>query len=105
MHLGTYRKGEKVWIPATTHKFETGEEYSATVTGYYLLVGAGFGTAVTLTFNIFNTETGCYYAEIDTTGFTEGNYIALVEATVDTRIANQMHFFGVRSQYGIYGPD
>lgn len=105
MFLGNYRVTEKVWIPATTHKFETGEEFAATVTGYYLLVGAAFGTAVALTFNIFNSETGVYYAEIDTTSLAEGNYIALIEATVDTRVANQIVFFGVRSQYGIYAPD
>ena len=105
MYLGNYKIGEKVWIPATTHKFETGQEFSATVTGYYLLVGAAFGSAVALTFNIFNTETGVYYAEIDTTGFTEGNYIVLVEATIDGVVANQMFYFGVRGLVSVYLPD
>ena len=105
MFLGRYTKGDKVWIPACTHKFETGEEYNATVTGYYLKVGAGFGTAVSLTFNVFNSETGVYYAEIDTTGFDEAVYIALVEAIVDTRSANQLVYFSVYEQYGIYAPD
>lgn len=105
MYIGRYEVGEKVWITATCHKFETGQEYNATVTGYYLKVGAGFGTAVALTFNVFNSETGVYYAEIDTTGFDEGNYIALIEADVDGKICNQIQIFGVREQYGIYAPD
>lgn len=105
MYLGNYKKGEKVWIPATTHKFETGQELAATVTGYYLKVGAAFGTAVTLTFNNFNSETGVYYAEIDTTSLDESNYIALIEATVDIVIANQLVYFGVRELVTVYLPD
>ena len=105
MYLGNYKVGEKVWIPATTHKFETGQELAATVTGYYLKVGAAFGSAVALTFNIFNEETGVYYAEVDTTGFDESNYIALIEATVDGVVANQIVYFGVRELVTVYMPD
>ncbi len=102
MFLGISKKGSKIWIPATTHKFETGVENAATVTGYYLKVGAAFGTAVSLTFNLFNSETGVYYAEIDTTGFDEGTYIALVEANVETILANQIHFFTISQFFGSY---
>ena len=102
MQLGNYIPADKVWIPATLHKFETGEEIAGTVAGYYLLVGAGFGTKVNLTFNIFNAETGIYYAEIDTTAFTEGVYIVKVTATIDSKEMNQFHFFTVRQNYAVY---
>jgi len=105
MYLGNYKVGEKVWIPACTHKFETGQEIVAAVTGYYLKVGAAFGTKVALTFNIFDAQTGVYYAEIDTAAFDESNYVALVEATVDTVIANQLVYFGVRDLVTVYMPD
>lgn len=105
MYLGRYEEGEKVWIPVTTHKFETGNEEPATITGYYLKVGDSFVNAVSLTFEIFNSEIGVYYAEIDTTGFDESNYIVLVEAIINGKECNQMHIFSVREQYGIYAPD
>jgi len=103
MFIGEYLLGEKVWVCATTHKFTTGQELASTVTGYYLKVGDAFGSAVALTFNIFNAETGIYYAEIDTTGFAKGTYVVVVEANVDTVIANQMQYFSVRGGVGIYG--
>lgn len=103
MNLGSYVPGEKVWVVVCCHKFETGQEYASTVTGYYLKVGAAFGSAVSLTFNIMNSETGIYYAEIDTTGFDESNYIAVCEANVNGVLANAVHFFNVRKKYALYG--
>lgn len=105
MFIGRYVAGDTVWITVCTHKFETGVEFASAVTGYYLLVGAGFGTAVALNFNIMNTETGIYYAIIDTTGFDEGSYMAVVEALVDNVPANIIQFFEVRQVYGRYAPD
>lgn len=105
MFLGRYVAGDKVWIVVCTHKFETGVELAAAVTGYYLKVGAAFGTAVALTFNVMNEETGIYYAEIDTTGFDDASYMAVVEALVDNVPANLIHFFEVREIYGRYAPD
>ncbi len=104
MYLGRYVAGDKVWITVCTHKFETGVEFASAVTGYYLKVGAGFGTAVALNFNIMNTETGIYYAEIDTTGFDDAPYIAVIEALVDNVPANLIQFFEVRTVYGRYAP-
>ncbi|MEE8341918.1 MAG: hypothetical protein V3R52_07460 [Candidatus Neomarinimicrobiota bacterium] len=104
MFLGRYVAGDKVWITACCHKFETGEEFTSAVTGYYLLVGAAFGTAVTLTFALMNSETGIYYEEIDTTGFSDGTYMAVIEATIDGVSANVIQFFEVRTVYGRYAP-
>ena len=50
------------------------------------------------------SETGIYYAEIDTTGFDDSAYIAVVEATVDLVPANIIRFFEVREVYGRYAP-
>jgi len=105
MFLGRYVAGDKVWITACCHKFETGVELAAAVTGYYLLVGAAFGTAVALNFNLMNAETGIYYAEIDTTAFDDGTYMAVIEALVDNVPANLIQFFEVREIYGRYAPD
>lgn len=105
MFLGRYVAGDKVWITVCCHKFETGEELASSVTGYYLKVGAAFGTAVALTFNIMNAETGIYYAEIDTTAFDDAAYIAVIEALVDNVPANLIQFFEVREIYGRYAPD
>ena len=105
MYLGTYKKGEKVWVTACTHKFEDGEQFVSNVSGYYLLVGALFTTAVSLTFNVFNSEIGVKYAEIDTTSLAEGVYTALIEAQVDGVNANQIVYFGVRDLVTVYMPD
>ena len=105
MFIGRYVAGDKVWIVACCHKFETGVELAASVTGYYLKVGAAFGSAVVLTFNLMNEETGVYYAEIDTTGFDDAAYMAVVEALIDNVPANQVQFFEVREIYGRYAPD
>lgn len=105
MFLGRYVATDKVWIVVCTHKFETGVELAASVTGYYLKVGAAFGTAVALNFNIMNAETGIYYAEIDTTGFDDAAYMAVIEALVDNVPANLIQFFEVREIYGRYAPD
>jgi len=104
MFIGRYVEGDKVWITVCTHKFETGVELEATVTGYYLKVGAAFGTKVNLNFNLMNAEEGIYYAEIDTTGFDDSAYIAIVEAIIDTVPANIIRFFEVREVYGRYAP-
>ena len=103
MNLGSYVPGEKVWVVVCCHKFETGQEFASTVTGYYLKVGALFTSKVSLTFNLMDSETGIYYAEIDTIAFTEGVYMAVCEATVDTVLANTVFFFGVRKRYALYG--
>ncbi len=105
MFLGRYVAGDKVWIVACCHKFETGVEFASAVTGYYLKVGAAFGTAVALNFNLMNTETGIYYAEIDTTGFDDSSYMAVIEALIDNVPANMIQFFEVREIYGRYAPD
>lgn len=104
MFIGRYVAGDKVWITVCAHKFETGAELEAEVTGYYLLVGAAFETAVELEFNQMNAETGIYYAEIDTTELDEGAYIAIVEAVIDLVPANIIRFFEVREVYGRYAP-
>ena len=105
MFLGRYVVGEKVWVTVCCHKFETGEEYASTVTGWYIKVGDGFGSKVALTFNLMDSETGIYYAEIDTTGFDEAMYMAVIEAQVDTVNANAIHFFEVREMYSRYADD
>ena len=105
MFLGRYVATDKVWIVVCCHKFETGEELASSVTGYYLAVGAAFGGAVALSFNLMNAETGIYYAEIDTTGFDDGTYMAVIEALVDNVPANIVQFFEVREIYGRYAPD
>lgn len=104
MFLGRYVAGDKVWIVVCSHKFETGVELAAAVTGYYLKVGAAFGTATALVFNLMNAETGIYYAEIDTTGFDDSSYMAVIEALVDNVAANLIQFFEVRTVYGRYAP-
>ena len=105
MFIGRYVAGDKVWIVACCHKFETGVELASAVTGYYVEVGAAFPTAVALVFNLMNAETGIYYAEIDTTGFDDAAYMAVIEAVVDSVPANQVQFFEVREIYGRYAPD
>lgn len=105
MFLGRYVAGDTVWITVCCHKFETGVELAAAVTGYYLKVGAAFGTAVVLNFNLMNAETGIYYAEIDTTAFDDASYMAVIEAEVDGVLANLIQFFEVREIYGRYAPD
>ncbi|GAG94989.1 unnamed protein product [marine sediment metagenome] len=104
MYLGRYVAGDKVWITACCHKFETGQELESAVTGYYLKVGAAFGTAVALNFNLMNAETGIYFAEIDTTAFDDAPYMAVLEAVVDGVAANLIQFFEVRTVYGRYAP-
>lgn len=104
MYLGRYVAGDKVWITVCCHKFETGQELASAVTGYYLKVGAAFGTAVALNFNLMNAETGIYYAEIDTTAFDDAPYMAVIEAVVDGVAANLIQFFEVRTVYGRYAP-
>jgi len=105
MFLGRYVQGDKVWITVCLHKFETGVELAGAVTGWYLKVGSAFNTKTALTFNLMDSETGVYYAEIDTTGFDDSAYFALVEATVDTVPANASFIFEVREVYGRYAPD
>lgn len=104
MFIGRYVASDTVWITACCHKFETGEELASAVTGYYLKVGAAFGTAVALTFNLMNAETGIYYAIIDTTAFDDAAYMAVIEAVVDSVPANLIQFFEVRTVYGRYAP-
>jgi len=104
MFLGRYVEGDKVWIVACCHRFETGVELEAEVTGYYLKVGEAFENKVALTFNLMNEETGIYYAEIDTTGFDDSAYMAVVEAVIDTVAANIVYMFEVREVYGRYAP-
>ena len=105
MFIGRYVAGDTVWIVACCHKFETGTELAAAVTGYYLPVGGAFVDKVALTFNLMNAETGIYYAVIDTTGFDDAAYMAVIEALVDNVPANQVQFFEVREIYGRYAPD
>lgn len=105
MFLGRYIATDTVWIVACCHKFETGVEFESAVTGYYLKVGAGFETKVALEFNLMDGETGIYYAVIDTTGFDDATYMAVIEALVDNVPANMIQFFEVREIYGRYAPD
>jgi hypothetical protein len=103
MNLGTFIAGQTVWVtvcchrPATGEEWVTasGEEYAGTVTGYYQRMTGAPGAGTALSFSQFNSETGVYYAPIDTTGFTKGSYAVLVEATVDGVAINVMHTFTV----------
>ena len=104
MFLGRYVAGDKVWVLVCSHKFETGEEMNATFTGWYLKVGDSPASKVAITFNQLDSETGVYYAEIDTAGFDDAVYMVLCEALVDTVNANATYIFEVREVYGRYAP-
>ncbi len=97
MYLGKYLKGESVKIIVCSHKFETGEELAGSVTGYYILDGQAPATKVNLSFSIFNSETGAYEDEIDTTDLIEGVYHVFVEGTIDTVNSNICLKFEVRT--------
>lgn len=103
MYYGAYKKGQKVWIFANTHKFETGQRYDAAVTGYFLRVGSDPASKVSLTFNKFDGETGIYYAEVDTSNLEPAIYLAITKATIDTIQATQSGYFEVLTNYGYYG--
>lgn len=102
--IGRYVAGETAYIMIDTHKFETGVEFVASVSGYYIKVGAGLGTKVALTFAVWDGLTGVYKAEIDTTGFAEGMYFAQVTADIDSKIVHTTKFFEIRNVYARYAP-
>ncbi len=104
MFIGRYVPGEIAWVFVNTHKFESGEEFAATVTGYSLKVGAVIGTKVDLTFSQWQSITGVYKADIDTTAYAEGMYIVYVQAVIDGKTVHTTYYYEVRNVYGRYAP-
>ena len=76
-YCGTVIAGQAIWVTVVCHDPTTGEESAATVTGYYQRMTGTPGAGTALSFSQFNSETGVYYAPIDTTGFTKGTYAVL----------------------------
>lgn len=103
MNYGRVIKGEIVMITVPTHKFETGQKINSIVSGYYLKMGADFGSKVALIFSLIPGETGLYYSNIDTSGFSAANYLVVIKATVDTVDVEATGNFEVIENYGYYG--
>lgn len=95
--IGSYAKGEHVWVPAiTVSGIAGGKADPSSCTGYYQKVSAAApGAGTPLIFNKFNAETGGYYADIDTSPLAVGMYMAFVEATVGAISNNTMYTFAV----------
>lgn len=102
--IGRYVPGETGWIFVSTHKFESGEEFDGTVTGYFLKVGDVIGNKVDLTFLPWQAITGVYKADIATAGLDESMYIVYVQAIIDGKTVHTVRYFEVRNVYGRYAP-
>lgn len=103
MFLGRYEQGETVKIIVCAHKFETGEELAGVLTGYYIKDGSAPASKVDLSFSVFNSETGAYEDEVDTSSLSEGVYHVFVEGTIDTVNTNICLKFEVRTAKWLFG--
>jgi len=104
-YLGAYSQGRVVWVPAIATHPLTGQEFDPTFCGgYYQRMTGAPGAGTALVFNQFNTETGAWYAVIDTAPLAPGMYQVLVEATVAGVESNAWHVFEVIPAATTYSP-
>jgi hypothetical protein len=99
MDLGHFRAGELVWVPALSHSGSGAEVNPTTCVGKYYKVGTVVSTP--LAFVQFDSETGVYYATIDTSGLSVGVYMVLVEALVGGVNKNATHVFQVEASVSV----
>lgn len=103
MYFGKVKRGEVITIAVPTHKFTTGEKFDGTVTGYYLKMGADFGTKINITLALIPGETGLYYKDLDTTSHEEGTYFVVIKAVINTINAQMTGNFEIEKASSLYG--
>lgn len=103
MYLGQYLQSDTLYVPAVTHKFETGFKIDSSLTGYIIKINEGISSSVNITFNKYNSETGLYVAEIDLSTYELGAYMAVIKATIDTIDVIDKCIFRVVGASALYG--
>lgn len=95
MDLGVFFFDEDIKIHATCHRFESGEEYNATVEVVIGLQGEDYVDGDDYAMIQVTDETGLYKKEFTAGSLPRGKYWAVVNAVIDTVNVRQHYHFRV----------
>ena len=98
MNKGIFYKKENIHFFATTHRFESGQIYNATITITIGLQTEDFDEGTEYAMTQVTDETGLYEKEFAAGALPEGKYWAVIDATIDLVIVRETFHFRVMNE-------